>query len=181
MVWCDLRVRWSEQILSPAAIYALERIQKKNVCLLIAGNINRKFPAPTQGCRLQVWTHTHTHTHPTLYHHWPPSPVSSGLSTTQQLKSPWEKVMQVTAKCCFSIGTEQRTKRELLTLSFSIYPKISVLLKLIESSTAWSMKGVNPDLGQSLKNTMYSISISYPAANQEPWKCFWTEGRYHHI
>ena len=80
--------------------------------------------------------------------------------------------MQVTAKCCFSIGTEQRTKRELLTLSFSIYPKISVLLKLIESSTAWSMKGVNPDLGQSLKNTMYSISISYTAANQEPWKCF---------
>ena len=53
-----------------------------------------------------------------------------------------------------------------------MYPKISVLLKLIESSTVWSMKGVNPDLGQSLKNTMYLISISYPAANQEPWKCF---------
>lgn len=124
---------------------------------------------------------THTHTHTTLYHHWPPSPVSSGLSTTQQLKFPQEKVTQVTAKYCFSIGIEQRTRSELLTLSFSIYPKMSVSLKLIESSTVWSMKRVNPDLGQSLKNTMYSISISYPAANQEPWKCFWTEGRYHHI
>lgn len=79
--------------------------------------------------------------------------------------------MQVTATHCFSIGIEQRTKSELLTLSFSMYPKI-VSLKLIESSAVWSMKGVNPDLGQSLKNTMYSISISYPAANQEPWKCF---------
>lgn len=176
MVWCDLRVRWIEQILSPAAIYALERIPKKKVCLLIAGNINQKFPAPTQGCRPQVWTHTHT----PLYHHWPPTPVSSRPSTTQQLKFPQEKVMQVTAMHCFSIGIEQRTKSELLTLSFSMYPKI-VSLKLIESSAVWSMKGVNPDLGQSLKNTMYSISISYPAANQEPWKCFWTEGRYHHI
>lgn len=177
-MWFKSEVDWTNFITS-CNLCPGKNTKKKKVCLLIAGNINRKFPAPTQGCRPQVWTHTHTHT--TLYHHWPPSPVSSGLSTTQQLKSPQEKVMQVTVKCCFSIGIEQRTKSELLTLSFSMYPKISVLLKLIESSTVWSMKGVNPDLGQSLKNTMYSISISYPAANQEPWKCFWTEGRYHHI